>query len=145
CSRASPMSHVRSGRYDMRRLRFLLVTVIVLAGAGVGEAVCRAGGEDRVTGPNVTGELILTETMSDELQSSGTASVTLYPKRACPVCLIAPVSLSGTYFATAGYENDCFVDVTLRNAFDSTPDRAGSVGGRLAFGGSVIQFEFYET
>ena len=127
------------------RLGFLLVVAIILLfGLRESEAACRAGGEYRVTGPNVVGYLTLTETTSNELFSSGTVSLDLYPKRACSVCSIGTQTLTGQYNAGAGYD-ECIVAVTVRIPLDPVPERTGSLGGLLAFGGTVIMFEYYET
>lgn len=127
------------------RLGFLLaVSTIALFGLGESEATCRAGGEYRVTGPDSVGYLTLTETASNELSSSGTVSLDLFPKRACSVCSIGTQTLTGQYTAGAGYD-ECIVAMTVRNPLDTAPERTGSLGGRLAFGGTVILFEYYET
>lgn len=127
------------------RLGFLFaVAIIALFDLGESEAACRAGGEYRVSGPNSIGHLTLTETTSDDLSSSGTVSLDLYPKRACSVCSIGTQTLTGQYNAGAGYD-ECVVAMTVRNPFDTVPERTGSLGGLLAFGGAVILFEYYET
>lgn len=131
-------------RYPLGFLLAVAVAATVFFGLGESEAACRAGGEYRVTGPNLRGTLTLTETTSGERSSSGTASLDLYPNRACPVCLIAGHNLTGQYHADAGYD-ECGVVVTLRLPLDPAPERSGSVGGWLAFGGSVIMFEYYEN
>jgi hypothetical protein len=48
------------------------ITVVVLCGAGEGEAACRAAGDYRVTGPNAVGFATLEERSAGEAASSGT-------------------------------------------------------------------------
>ena len=126
------------------RLGFLLaIAVIVLFGLGESEAACRAGGEYRLAGPNTVGYATLTETASDDLVSSGTVVLNLFPKRGCSVCSIAVQPLTGEYQAGPGYDG-CALTLRVRNPFDPVPERIGIVSGLLAFGGSVILFDVYE-
>src|SRR5262249_32770946 len=121
------------------RLGFLVAIAIVgSVSVGAADAACPAAGEYRVTRPNGVGTLTLTETTSNPLYT-GTVSLDLVPKRACPVCLslIAVQSLTGHYTAGAG-SDECVVVMTLSNSFDPAPEHVGTLGGRPAFGGSVI-------
>ena len=124
---------------------WLMSAIVMLLGAGASEAACRAGGEYRVTGPNSTGSLSLTETVVDGQSSSGTASLTLVSKQACPVCLIAVLVYPGQYQAAPGSDDTCFLAVTVRDPFKTQSDRTGAVGGTLAFGGSVILFGSHDS
>jgi hypothetical protein len=122
----------------------LTVFLTVLFGVGGVEAACRAGGDYRVTGPNVAGYLTLTETGSGEGSTTGTATLSVTPKLVCPVCLVATHTLTGAYLAAAGYDG-CFVELRLRHPLDPIPERTLTVGGPLAFGGAVILFSGYES
>ena len=118
--------------------RFLAMALTVLLGLGHAEAACRAGGEYRVTGPASAGSLVLSESTVDDLASSGSVALTLAPKQACPVCLVAILTYPGEYHAVpVPVGNECALLLNVRDPVGpaSPVERTGSLAGRLAFGG----------
>lgn len=130
-------------RYGLGAL--LTIAVVILFGLGESAAACRATGEYHLTGPNLTGSVTLVETATDEstFASSGAVTMTLYYKQSCPVCLVAPNTLTGQYH-TAPWISDGTGPCTLAlNVVEAMTGRTGNVGGMLAFGGTVIMFGNY--
>jgi len=127
-------------------VRLLFVIAIALCGFAEAEAACRAAGEYRVIGANSVGSAILVETSADAATSSGTVEVTVNSKRGCPVCAIGSRRLTGFYDAgpttvdVTSPARECSVGLRLS---DPLSGKSGEVGGTLAFGGSVILFDFY--